>query len=374
MGFNCNHIPMNRKSRAYEAGSYGAKFDSYSNVQNINYSQCGSLYGGSCNIGIASATTMLQNIFSSIANSKDTTQVTQNVQEEGSTPLREAKATIVKEETAEDVVDRLVDVDKNKNATLYRKLVEKYESIKAADSNISEEYLALRLKNYAKALSIREVELTQKIQQAQTEKTVVEALPEGTSIEKVNTTIENVLKAEFNDDQITYDKNQVKSDKDLQNHFKTLGNQYVEVHDDNANLEIDIFELITKNLTEHYLVSGVCKNIHDAKQKAKDYVEANQTNIANQLATWDIEQQATPLDNSPENMLVLNSYLEMLKFDSSKDKVLTVDEASVMLAAKSTYADNSYDISAADDFKFNSDLILEPEKVDEKLKRAQELN
>ena len=278
-------------------------------------------------------------------------------------------------ETAEDAVSKLVSIDKTTEPELFNDLVEKYLSIKEADENISNDMLTLRLNNYVKGYNTQQIVLKQKAEQ-ESVYTYVDNRLENTDNRAtiLNANVKNILKQQFNDNKIAYDSEKVKTNKDLQQHFKTLSLQYLELRDSDSSCDLDFFEIFTNNLANEYIKKGNCQSYSDAIKQAKEYVETNKQKLSSQYEQWIANNTADITENtSMEEILALNSFIELTKLDRTNDKKLDVDEVAEFLLAKSTYTDGEnpdYDISTADDFAFESDLILQPEKLDSYLKEA----
>lgn len=282
----------------------------------------------------------------------------------------------VEKETPEEAVKRLVDVDTEKNTELFNDLVKRYNLIKEKDSNFPEAMIKLRLGNYVKGYNHQIESLKQQAEQERVVNYVDKNLAKDAKNrdQTLNLNVIKILNKDFNENKITYDRELVKTNKDLQNHFKALGNQYLESRDSNADLGLDFYEIFENNLAQHYYKNGIYKDYREALQKAHQYVENNKVDLKNKFESWNNQNIAEFSEESnPEELLALNSYLEFSKFNSSSNESLDSAELAEMLLAKSTYADGEnpdYDISAADSYAFEIDLVNNPNALDSYLKNA----
>lgn len=303
-----------------------------------------------------------------------------NVSGGGGTTVKSSKETEEvndkKEETPEDAVKRLVEINANKEPELFNDLVKKYNSIKEADPKLSDDLVALRLRNYVKGYNNQVTSLKQQAYQSAAVEYVDGKLAKDAKNRDatLNLNVTKILKENFNDNKMGYDKEKVKTNADLQNHFKSLANQYLDSRDTDSNCELSFLEIYTTNLAQHYFKSGDCENYREAIAKAEKYVKENETKLLEQFEKWKNNNLASLTEeSSPEELLALNSYIELSKFNSSGDEVLDVNELAEMLLAKSTYSDGNspdYEISAADSFAFETDLVNNPDALDSYLKNA----
>lgn len=292
------------------------------------------------------------------------------------TKTEEVEEKPVDTKSAEDKVKSLVNIDENKQPQLFSDLVKKYKSIKEADPKLSDDLVALRLRNYVKGYNNQIVSLKQQAEQSDAVEYVDGKLAKDAKNRDatLNLNVTKILKENFNDNKIGYDKEKVKTNADLQNHFKSLANQYLDSRDTDSNCELSFLEIYTTNLAQHYFKSGDCENYREAISKAEKYVKENETALLETFENWKNSNTANlTKESTPEELLALNSCIEIKKFSSSGDDVLDVNELAEMLLAKSTYSDGDkpdYEISAADSYAFETDLVNNPDALDSYLENA----
>ena len=306
----------------------------------------------------------------------DNTQSTVNTDNnEVDTTNKEAEKDVKSTETSEDTVTRLTNVDKTTQPELFANLVKKCDSLKKKNPNISDDIIKVSLRNYVNGYKHQLTSLKQQAAQESVVEYVDSQLPEDTEKRDatLNANVVRILKnPEYNNSKISYDRAVVKTNTDLQNHFKELATDYLALRDTDSNFGLDFLEIYTNNLAQNYCKTDKI-SLSKAISKAEKYVEEHKTELIEQFEQWKTDGVVDPTAfTSEEQLLALNSYMEIAKFGGN-DYNMDTKEIAEMLMAKSTYADGKnpdYDISAADSYKFETDLVLNPEKLDPYLAEA----
>lgn len=302
------------------------------------------------NIVMGLASNFLPNLLSGIGNSYNNIEETSGrattEEPEVVTESDEEVAVLTSEEKVLKLIDGKIIVDKE--SSLFEDLVSKYESIKKADPNITDEIMTLRLENYVKGQQYRAQEYKWKQQVADIEKIIKESdgyrnTPADQQDEYLKNMTTVILKKEYSADAVK-----------LSNiaGFKMFGAQMVESVDINSDGEANFYEILQEALAQEYQVNdGMNRN--EALAKAKVFVD-------------ECIKDTTKIDTIIKNMNDQTSEAKIVRevlatidaYDIDADLSINYDEASRAALAMSAYStENDATIDASDYFKFNADLI-----------------
>lgn len=234
--------------------------------------------------------------------------------------------------------------------TILNELVAKYKDIKANDSTLSDDLIALKLANhvkgktYAKKMGIWDKQISELTQTAMDKnldlKVVTTALRE-------NQDDFGVIDLE-QDGEISKEK------------LNAVSCSYFEFNDENDNAEIDLIEYFKSDLVKYYQTIGL--NFDDAKTKAKEKLVELGIKEPKDLIelSKNIDFQS---DNISDELLVLaESVLRFDKLDQKEDCVLDIQEIQAYHAAMANFdtADNKLGVS---DYNAFNQAVLSDEEM-----------
>lgn len=235
--------------------------------------------------------------------------------------------------------------------TILNELVAKYKDIKANDSTLSDDLIALKLANhvnckiYAKKIGIWDKEISKLTQTAMDKnldlKVVTTALRE-------NQDDFGVIDLE-QDGEISKEK------------LNAVSCSYFEFNDENDNAEIDLIEYFKSDLVKYYQTIGL--NFDDAKTKAKEKLVELGIKEPKDLIelSKNIDFQS---DNISDELLVLaESVLRFDKLDQKEDCVLDIQEIQAYHAAMANFDTADNKLGASDYNAFNQAVLFDEERI-----------